>query len=62
MSFPDHFGPASSRDCVTFSYVRAVLRHKQETNAAAVSTGHVLACRGAHGPQILVSPLGNADG
>ncbi len=58
LSFTDHPGPASAHVCVAFSFVRAVLPDKQVTNAAPVSTGHVLACGGKYGPQILVSPVG----
>ncbi len=58
LSFIDHLGPASRPDCVTFAYVRMILPDKQVTNAASVSTGHVLACGGRCGPQILIGPIG----
>jgi hypothetical protein len=62
LSFTDHSGPASAGDCVAFSFVRALLPDKQLTNAVSVSTGHVLACGGKYGPQILVSPVGPLGG
>jgi hypothetical protein len=62
LSFTDHSGPAAAGDCVAFSFVRAVLPDKQVTNAASESTGHVLACGGKYGPQILVSPVGPLGG
>jgi hypothetical protein len=58
LSFTDHPGPASPRDCRNFTYVRGILPGKQATNFA--STGSLQSC-GKSGPEILVSPVGPAN-